>query len=157
MLCALAMAAPAAQANQSLAELEERAVQAAAQAVAPSLVKIETVGGMERVGQFLVGTGPTTGLVVSADGLIISSAFNFIQKPDSILVTLADGTRLPAKLVATDHSRMLVLLSVHASGPLTPAEAVPPEEVARGPMGDRRRPHPVRPIRPTFRSASSAR
>ena len=132
VLCALAMAAPAARANQSLAELEERAVQAAAQAVAPSLVKIETVGGMERVGQFLVGTGPTTGLVVSADGLIISSAFNFIQKPDSILVTLADGTRLPAKLVATDHSRMLVLLSVHASGPLTPAEAAPPEEVRVG-------------------------
>ena len=48
--------------------------------VAPSVVRIETVGGLERVGQMLVGTGPTTGLVVRADGLIISSAFNFIQK-----------------------------------------------------------------------------
>ena len=47
----------------------------------PSVVRIETVGGLERVGEMLVGTGPTTGLVVSADGYIVSSAFNFAQKP----------------------------------------------------------------------------
>ncbi len=75
----------------------------------------------------LFGTGPTTGLVVSADGYIISSAFNFVQKPASILVTLADGTRLPAKLVATDHSRMLVLLKVESPEPLPVPEAVPEE------------------------------
>ena len=28
--------------------------------------------------------------------IIVSSAFNFIQKPTQILVDLADGTRLPA-------------------------------------------------------------
>jgi len=131
-LLALTFAPPLAQAGQSLAELEERAVKAAVAHVAPSVVRIETIGGLERVGQMLVGTGPTTGLVVDADGLIISSAFNFIQRPDSILVTLADGTRLPAKLVATDHSRMLVLLSVHPATPLAVAEAVPPEEIRVG-------------------------
>ena len=67
--------------------------------------------------------------------MIVSSAFNFIQKPDSILVTLADGTRLPARLVATDHSRMLVLLSVHRHCRLTVAEAVPPEEMRVGGNG----------------------
>jgi len=109
-LLATVLVPNASQAGQSLAELEERAVKAAVAHVAPSVVRIETVGGLERVGQLLIGTGPTTGLVVDAEGLIVSSAFNFIQRPDSILVTLADGTRLPAKLVATDHSRMLVLL-----------------------------------------------
>ena len=59
--------------------------------VAPSVVRIETLGGVERVGRLLVGEGPTTGLVVSADGFIVSSAFNFIQQPTSILVTLPDS------------------------------------------------------------------
>ena len=69
-------------------------------------------GGLETVGNLLVGTGPTTGLIVSSDGYIISSAFNFINKPTQILVYLADGTRLPAQVVAHDDSRMLVLLKV---------------------------------------------
>ena len=99
---------------------EERAIKAALARVAPSVVRIETVGGLERVGQMLVGTGPTTGLVVSADGYIISSAFNFVQKPDSILVTLADGSRHAARLVATDHSRMLVLLKIDTRRPGSP-------------------------------------
>ncbi len=131
-LFSLALPPSLAQAGQSLAEREELAVKAAVAHVAPSVVRIETVGGLERVGQLLIGTGPTTGLVVDPEGLIVSSAFNFIQRPDSILVTLADGTRLPAKLVATDHSRMLVLLSVHPPAPLTAAEAVPPEEMRVG-------------------------
>lgn len=109
--------------------LEERAMKAAVAHVAPSVVRIETVGGLERVGQLLVGTGPTTGLIVSEDGYIISSAFNFVQKPDSILVGLADGTRSPAKLVATDHNRMLVLLKI-----ATDAKLAVPEGVAAGEM-----------------------
>jgi serine protease Do len=129
--CLASVPVPA-RASQTLAELEERAVKAAVAQIAPSVVRIETVGGLERVGQFLVGTGPTTGVVVSSDGLIVSSAFNFIQRPDSILVTLPDGTRLPAKLVATDHSRMLVLLSVHPTTPLTAAESAPPGEMRVG-------------------------
>ena len=64
--------------------------------------------------------------------MIVSSAFNFVQKPDSILVVLADGTRLPAKLVATDHSRMLVLLRVKPPQPLPVPEAVPAAEMRVG-------------------------
>ena len=65
-------------------------------------------------------------------GYIVSSAFNFVQKPDSILVTLADGTRPPAKLVATDHSRMLVLLKVKSETALPVPEAVPANEMRVG-------------------------
>jgi len=88
-------------ADESLRAREEKAMQAALARVAPSVVRIETVGGLERIGRMLVGTGSTTGLIVSADGHIISSAYNFVQKPSSILVTLPDGSRAAARLVAS--------------------------------------------------------
>jgi len=112
----------------SLREREEHAMKAAVARVAPSVVRIETVGGLERVGELLVGTGPTTGLIVSSDGLIVSSAFNFVQKPDSILVTLSQGTRHAARLVARDHSRLLVVLKIDADEPLPVPQAAPESE-----------------------------
>jgi serine protease Do len=131
LVIGLSLAAPL-RAAGPLAELEEQAIRAAVERVAPSVVRIETVGGLQKIGELLLGTGPTTGLVVSADGFIVSSAFNFVQKPDSILVTLSDGTRLPAKLVATDHSRALVLLKVKAEQPLAVPVAVPAAELRSG-------------------------
>jgi serine protease Do len=121
----LIAAAQSLSAAESLRQREEQAFKAALARVAPSVVRIETVGGLERVGQILIGTGPTTGLVVSADGYIISSAFNFVQKPDSILVTLDDGSRHAARLVASDRSRMLVLLKIDAPHKLPVPEAAP--------------------------------
>jgi serine protease Do len=114
-LCGLISAAPL-HADDDLALREEAAMKAAVQHVAPSVVRIETLGGLETIGNLLVGTGPTTGLIVSSDGYIVSSAFNFVQQPAQMLVDLADGTRLPAKVVAHDHSRMLVLLKVSTDG-----------------------------------------
>lgn len=119
-------------AQEDLAELEERAVKAAVSAIAPSVAKIETVGGVEKVGQLLVGTGPTTGLVVSEDGYILSSAFNFVQDPTSILVTLSGNRRFAAQIVARDHSRMLVLLKVNSPEKLPVPVAVPREEMTPG-------------------------
>ncbi len=121
-----------ARAGESLAALEEDAIKAAVARVAPSVVRIETVGGLERVGNVLLGSGSTTGLIISADGYIVSSAFNFAQKPDSILVTLAGGARTAAKLVATDHDRKLVLLKVEPPSPLTVPEAAPADQIQVG-------------------------
>jgi S1-C subfamily serine protease/predicted esterase len=121
-----------ARAQDDLEGLEEQAIRAAVAAVAPSVVRIETIGGLERVGQVLVGTGPTTGLVVSEDGFIASSAFNFIQQPSSILVTLPSGQRAAAKIVARDHARMLVLLKVASESKLQVPAAVPRSEIAVG-------------------------
>jgi serine protease Do len=119
-------------ADEGLPLREERAIKAALARVTPAVVRIETVGGLERVGQLLVGTGPTTGLIVSPDGFIVSSAFNFVQKPDSILVTLEGGSRRAARLVATDHSRMLVLLKVETEAKLPVPEFVPESEMRVG-------------------------
>jgi serine protease Do len=102
---------------------EEQTIKQAAAIVAPSLVRIETVGGLDRVGQVLTATGPTTGVIVSPDGYIISSAFNFASRPASILVTLSDGRRLPAAQVATDRLKMLTLLKVEAENLPIPSAA----------------------------------
>lgn len=107
--------------------------------VAPSLVRIETVGGTLPVtrtpavapkpssdgpdaprrpfrddpgSRFRVADGPTTGLIESADGYILTSSFNFIGDPMVITVILADGRRFVAELVARDRVRKLALLKI---------------------------------------------
>jgi serine protease Do len=101
--------------SETLGEQEEAAIRAAVARVADSVVQIRTIGGLEEVDRTLMPDGPTTGLVISADGWILSSAFNFVQQPASILVTLASGEQVPATLVAKDHSRMLVLLKLQGT------------------------------------------
>ncbi len=132
LMLSAAHGVPFAGADEDLIELEERAWQAAVAKVAPSVVRIETFGGLERVGNFVVGDGPTTGLVVAEDGYVISSAFNFVQKPDSILVTVGDGRRAAAEIVARDHSRMLVLLKVNTEEKLVPPVTAPHGELVVG-------------------------
>ena len=118
--------------GQDLLDEYDQAVQNAVARIVPALVKIEGLGGQEKVGDVIVGTGPTTGLIVSSDGYIISSAFNFAQKPASILVTLPNGKRNVAQLVAQDHSRMLVLLKVSTEEPLVFPNALPRSQMEVG-------------------------
>jgi serine protease Do len=119
-------------AAEDLDMLEQKALVAAVDRVAPSVVRIETIGGLERVDRVLFGAGPTTGLVVDASGYIISSAFNFVNKPASILVRLPDGTRKPARLVARDHNCQLVLLKIEPDHPLPVPEVAPQSEMRVG-------------------------
>ncbi len=59
------------------------------------------------------GIGPTTGLIVSADGYIISSAFNFANKPATIRIAIPGmKERKVARVIATDQTRMLTLLKI---------------------------------------------
>jgi S1-C subfamily serine protease len=118
--------------GSSLAAREEAALNAAAERVAPSVVQIRTIGGLDVVDGTLLADGPTTGLVISPDGYILSSAFNFAQQPASILVTLSSGRQVPAKLIATDHSRMLVLLKAEGAADLAVPEFAPPAEAKPG-------------------------
>lgn len=122
-------------ADSRLEELEETAFKQATLLAERSIVRIETVGGLDRVGQVLTGTGPTTGVVVGRDGLVITSSFHFISRPAGILVTLPDGQRLPAQVIAADKLRMLTLLKVElpaGSPPLTPLAPVPRQSLRVG-------------------------
>jgi S1-C subfamily serine protease/predicted esterase len=116
----------------------ETALRAAAAKVAPSVVKIETAGGAELVGGpsamaggVRKGVGPTTGLVVAADGYIVTSSFNFANKPTDIFATVPGRPRAVAKVVATDATRMVTLLKIDAKDLPVPA-ALPKAEAVIG-------------------------
>ena len=119
----------------------QRAIKTASASVAPSVVKIETAGGAEIIpgggkkgpgGGIRKGTGPTTGVIVDADGFVVTSSFNFAHKPTDIFVTIPGRPqRLVAKVVATDQTRMLTLLKVDAKGLPVPA-AYPKKETEVG-------------------------
>ena len=104
------------EARAELERAEEQAFKQAAVLASPSIVRIDTVGGLDIVGRTLTSKAPTTGLIVSEDGFIVSSAFNFLSKPASVLITLPDGHRFPAKTVATDRLRMITLLKIEVNG-----------------------------------------
>lgn len=106
-------------------EAKASVVRSAVAAVSPSIVTIETVGGAQpmRAGprgpvaeSFRVADGPSTGVILSEDGLILASSFNFARDPSVITVRLADGRRLVATLLARDQIRRLALLRVEDRG-----------------------------------------
>ena len=141
----------------SLAAREEAALKAAAESVAPSVVQIRTIGGLDVGRRHAARRRPDHRPGDFGRRLHLSSAFNFVQQPASILVTFASGKQAPAELVATDHSRMLVLLKANGVADL------PVPELCAGSTkfapANGRSPSAARfaPIARTFRSASSAR
>ena len=112
-------------AAEDLNDLQEKAIKAAVHKVAPSVVMIETSGGTDIItagpkgAKIRKGIGPTSGVIVSEDGYIISSAFNFANKPSSILIAVAGHKeRYVAKVISTDQTRMLTLLKIEPTGKL---------------------------------------
>jgi S1-C subfamily serine protease len=129
LIAALALLQPSQ--AEDLNELKQQAVKAAVKKVAPSVVMIETSGGTEIItagpkgAKIRSGNGPTSGIVVSEDGYIITSAFNFANKPSSIIVAVAGHKeRHVAKVVCTDQTRMLTLLKIETTEKLVVPEAV---------------------------------
>ena len=98
-----------------LVRLEEQAIKQAVAYIAPSVVKIETLGGAE-------GSGHSTAICVSNTGLFLTAAYNLRGEPSSIFIKAASAPtdedppskietrRFIAQVVATDYSRNLVLL-----------------------------------------------
>ncbi len=122
--------------------LVSKAFRAATAKVLPSLVTIESYGGVvptppapkakggpaprRRMGPVSKpGEGPTTGLVISPDGFIITSTFNFLRQPPIITVVLHDGSRHVAKLCGRDETRGLCVLKIEGVKDL-PVPAVAP-------------------------------
>jgi serine protease Do len=116
-----------------LAAAQQRVFRAAVDRLSPCIVRIETIGGalpVERSGdpeeqgpvapRFRQADGPTTGLICSQDGLIITSSFNFLRSPTVITVRLGNGRRYVAKLLARDPAARLALLKIDAADLPTP-------------------------------------
>ena len=112
--------------------LEQRAFRVAVDRVAASVVAIETVGGLDRVGGVAFEVSTTTGLAIDPDGYILSSAFAFLNLPSSILVRLPDGSRHAARLVATDHNRQIALVKIQTHQPLAVPEWAPRDQMRVG-------------------------
>ena len=111
-----------------------KAFRAAAQKVLPSVVSIETFGGLggkvarrgQSSGISKPGDGPTTGVIISPDGYIITSTYNFLRKPSVITVVLRDGSQHVATLLGSDETRKLCLLKIEGvSGLPVPEHAIP--------------------------------
>ncbi|MDR0609314.1 MAG: S1C family serine protease [Planctomycetaceae bacterium] len=80
--------------------------------VAPFLVRIDTIGGHEKIGDELVNEGAGSGFLLDRQGFVLTSAFHFLHEPASILLQFSDGTKKVARKAATDLNRMLTLLKV---------------------------------------------
>lgn len=117
--------------------LAPKAFRAAVSSVLPSLVTIESFGGVSSVqgrigGIRRQGEGPSTGLVISPDGYIVTSTFNFIRRPPIITVVFHDGTRRVAKLLGRDDTRKICLLKVDDVSDLLVPTFSPKSEIRVG-------------------------
>jgi serine protease Do len=118
------------------------AIRSAVAAIDPGIVTIETIGGAQplredgdprgpREESFRLAEGPTTGVILSADGVIVTSSFNFARDPSVITVVLRDQRRFVAKLLGRDLIRRLALLKIEAPD-LSPVRWAPRNEIKVG-------------------------
>ena len=82
-------------------------------AAVPYLVRIETIGGHEKVGSEFANEGTSTGILLDREGYVITGAFNFLHDPTAIVLVFPDGTKKVAQKIATDYLRMLTLLKAN--------------------------------------------
>jgi serine protease Do len=109
--------------------LAPRAFRSAAAAITPCVVTIDTFGGLSTgVGNDSPrpAAAQTTGVVIGADGWIVTSTFNFLDRPPVITVRLPNGERKVATLAGRDETRKLCLLKIEGvAGLSTPTLADP--------------------------------
>jgi serine protease Do len=132
--------------------LTSKAFRAAAAKVAPSIVTLEGLGGAlpvvkppreqpepprqdgpgprgprrRQASPFRdAGAGPTTGVIISPDGFVVSSTFGFRHEPPVITAEFADGSRRVARLRGRDERRGLCVLKIDGVRDL-PVPAVAP-------------------------------
>ena len=127
------------QADSPLQSLQilPRVFRAAEKAVRPTLVTIESFGGVSAVagkigGIRSRGEGNTTGVMISPDGYVVTSTFNFITRPPVITVITSDGKRRVAKLLGRDNIRKLCLLKIDDVQDMPVPEWVAADEVVVG-------------------------
>ena len=117
--------------------LTSHAVRHATEAIQSSLVTIESFGGVSAVqGQIggirKQGEGNTTGIIVSADGHVVTSTFNFIQQPPVITVITSDGKRHVAEMLGRDDTRKICMLKIKTDREFRMPEMMPPDQLKIG-------------------------
>ena len=80
---------------------------------------------------FKKAEGPTTGLIVSPDGYIVTSSWNFEDKPNVITVTTAGGRTYAARMLGSDRAAGLTLIKIEAENLPVP-RFLDPENVRPG-------------------------
>ena len=117
--------------------LTSRSFRSAAKKVQPALVTIESYGGVGAVqgrigGIRRQGEGNTTGIMISSDGYVVTSTFNFIQQPPVITVITSDGTRRYARMVGRDDTRKICLLKIKGVKDMPVPEMVDTDDIKVG-------------------------
>lgn len=129
----MALSIPGSESTGVAADELGDAVRQAMKSVDPMVVRLRPVGSANAGDPSVVVTAPTTGLVVSDQGEILTSSFALQGNPQAIVVETIGGRRYSAGIVATDHVRKLVLLRVKespdAAGWRSPA--IPPGNAAQ--------------------------
>ncbi len=118
-------------------QLTSQAFRLAVDRIKPSMVTIESFGGVRtQQGQIggirNQGEGPTTGVLISADGYILTSSFNFIQSQPVITVITSDGQRHIARLIGRDDTRKICLVKIDPVNDIPLPEIVPESEIRVG-------------------------
>jgi S1-C subfamily serine protease len=138
-----AAGAPSAQTSLDEMRVLERALEQAARQVAPSVVSVvvdRSPGPGKsarevrmRNGRLEVKNGPNwepakgtgTGLVIAADGYVLTSTFFTGGDVKRVLVVMPDGAAYAAQVLGRDEGREIVLLKVEAEGLPVPDFAKP--------------------------------
>ncbi|MEZ6095579.1 MAG: trypsin-like peptidase domain-containing protein [Pirellulaceae bacterium] len=130
---------PAVSSGQDLETMRAtaKAVRFAAGNVQANLVAIESFGGSGAIAGRIAGIrkqgeGNTTGLLLGPDGYIVTSTFNFIQRPPVITVITLDGERHYAEMLGRDDTRKLCILKINDAPAVSEIKSVDPASVVVG-------------------------
>ncbi len=129
-----------------LAVAEQAAFQAAVDRVAPSIVRIEPTGiseaRLKRTREVTPATGPSTGLIVAAEGWVLTTAFAVPADTSEAVIILPPAAdrgppagpllRLVGRVVGRDTNRGLVLLKCDPPAPLPVPAWADRDELAPG-------------------------
>ena len=152
LLCAVSVnpCYPAQATQQTPAEralAEQTAFQNALNGIADSVVRIEPSGlsaaSLQGAREGTPTAGPSSGLVVGADGWILTTEFAVPSDIEEVVITLPpkkkttgntkqSPKRLVGRVAGRDLNRRLVLLKCDPEEPLTEAQFVPQENVRTG-------------------------
>lgn len=123
--------------SRQIMQWTAQAFRQAVKRVKPTLVTIESFGGVSAIqgrigGIRKQGEGNTTGVMISPDGYIITSTFNFIQRPPVITVVTSDGKRHVAQMLGRDDTRKICLLKIDGVEGLEVPQMAPIDQIKVG-------------------------